>query len=437
MHWDACPAGKPPAGTNDMQRAASQIPFRHLPTDVASPHELIEQALHGSGIGLWDWDLVTGQAHYSSLNTELLGYAEGELGDTFEQQAAKIHPDDARAMQERVAAHLRNETPVYRAEFRVLRKDGTYAWFESRGLVVERSPAGEPLRMIGTHLDISDRKANEQLRRDLEAALRRNQDDLEAMVRQQTRRLEDAVDTAEMGNRAKNVFLAKMSEQLQTPLDVVARVTAGLCAGAFGVVPDHLREPLTQIQQSSRQLSEVVTRLLDVRSIETDSLEVFPTQVNLRHVLEEQCEQMALQAQQKGVDLRVVICDETLVVFADRARLAQVVRELLSNAIRFTEHGWIQVRTKTYEGTALIEVQDTGVGIPPERQPTLFQAFQSIADQPPSLRRGLGLGLPIARAIVDAMAGTIGVSSKVGRGSRFWFTVPLATSAQTISSTLH
>lgn len=421
-----------------MLPAASQSPVHHhRPTDVASPHEQIEQALHGSGIGLWDWDLVTGKAHYSSLNPELLGYEQGELGDTFEQQAAKIHPDDARAMQERVAAHLRNETPAYRAEFRVQRKDGTYAWFESRGMVVERSNSGEPLRMIGTHVDISDRKANEQLRRDLETALRRNQHDLEAMVRLQTRRLEEAADAAEMGNRAKNVFLAKMSEELPTPLDVVAKVAEGLCGGAFGVVPDHLREPLGRIRQATRQLSEVVKRLLDVRSIETDSLEVFPTPVNLRHVLDEQCEQMALQAQQKGVDLRVVVCDETLVVFADRARLAQVVRELLANAIRCTEHGWIQVRTRTYEGTALIEVQDTGVGIPPERQPTLFQAFQSISEGPPSLRRGLGLGLPIARAIVDAMAGTIGVSSKVGRGSRFWFTVPLATSAQTISSTLH
>jgi hypothetical protein len=423
---------------NHMQRAASQTPGHdHRPTDVASPHEQIEQALHGSGIGLWDWDLVTGQAHYSSLNAKMLGYDDGELGDTFEEQAAKIHPDDARAMQERVAAHLRNETPVYRAEFRVLRKDGTYAWFESRGMVVERSPAGEPLRMVGTHVDISFRKANEQLRRDLEAALRRNQDDLEAMVRQQTQWLEEAVDAAEMGNRAKNVFLAKMSDELQTPLDTVATVVAGLGAGTFGPLPDHLREPLARIEQASRQLSDVVKRLLDVRSIETDSLEVFPTQVNLRHVLEEQCELVAMQAEQKGIDMRVVICDETLVVFADRARLAQVVRELLTNAIRFTERGWIQVRTKTYEGTALIEVQDTGVGIAPERQPTLFRAFQSISDQPPSLRRGLGLGLPIARAIVEAMAGTIGVSSKVGHGSRFWFTVPLATSAQTISLTRH
>ena len=105
--------------------------------------------------------------------------------------------------------------------------------------------------------------------------------------------------------------------------------------------------------------------------------------------------------------------------------------------IKFTNRGHIQVRTRTFEGTALIEVQDTGKGIAPERQPTLFHAFRSIADQPLSLQRGLGLGLSICRAIVDGMFGTIGVSSKVGRGSRFWFTVPLAASAQTVSPTRH
>lgn len=419
------------------QRVTLQPPETRRPTDVSAPNEQIEQALHGSGIGLWDWDLVTGKAGYSGLNNRLLGYEAGELGDSFEEQAARIHPDDARAMRDKVAQHLRNETPVYRAEFRVQRKDGTYAWFESRGMVVERSPDGEPLRMIGTHVDISDRKANEQLRRDLEAALRHNQADLEAMVRQQTLKLEQAADAAEMGRRAKNVFLAKIGDELREPLDAVTSLATGLASGAYGDVPDTLREPLSRLQRAGRQLSDSVKRLLDVRSIETNTLEVFPTEVNLRHVLEEQCEEIAVEAQRKGIAVRVVSCDETLVVFADRARLAQVVRELLSNAVRFTEQGYVQVRARTFDGTVLVEVQDTGAGIPPERQPTLFHAFQAMSDQPPSLRRGLGLGLPISRALIDAMAGTIGVSSKVGHGSRFWFTLPLAASAQKISSTRH
>jgi PAS domain S-box-containing protein len=414
--------------------AATEIPGR---TSVSATCAEIEEALTGSGIGLWDWDLVSGRAGYSPLNSRMLGYGAGELGETFAEQAAKIHPDDARAMRTNVDQHLRGETASYRAEFRVLRKDGTYAWFESRGMVVEHGPNGEPVRMIGTHIDISDRKTNEQLRRDLEAALRRNRDELEAMVRQQTQKLVDAADAAELGHRAKNALLANLGEEFRAPLDVVTGASARLLAGHGGAVPPDVREALQGIQRAARQLSDSLQRLLDVRSIETNGLEQCPTQVNLRHVLEEQCEEVENDALERGIDLRTVICDEDLVVFADRARLAQVVRELLHNAIKFTNDGHIQVRTKTFEGTALIEVQDTGNGIPPERQPTLFHAFRSVEDRPRSLQRGLGLGLSICRAIVDGMFGTIGVSSKVGRGSRFWFTVPLAASAQTVSSTRH
>ncbi len=419
------------------QTAVRTSTERRRLTDIAASSEQIEQALHASGIALWDWDLVTGVSGHSRLNAQLLGYEDDELGHTYDAHAALIHPDDVSHMQDSVARHLGGETPDYRAEFRVRRKDGTYAWFESRGQVVERGPAGEPLRMVGTHVDVSDRKANEQLRRDLELALRRNQTELEALVRQQTLKLEEAVNAADQGNRAKNVFLAHMSDALRTPLDALTGVIGEIAAGTHGTVPGQLREPLERMQQSGRELTETVKRLLDVRSIETDSLEVFPTQVNLRRVLEEQCEAAALDAETKGIDLRTVICDESLVVFADRARLSQVIRELLRNAIRFTDQGHIQVRARTFAGTALVEVQDTGIGIPPERQPTLFHAFQTISDQPRSLRRGLGLGLPISRALVDAMAGTIGVVSKVGRGSRVWFTVPLAASAQTISGTQH
>jgi PAS domain S-box-containing protein len=400
--------------------------------------EQIEQALDGSGVGLWDWNILSGRSTHSRINNRILGFDDSEdLGQTFEELTARIHPDDAKEMRAKVDRHLRGETPVYQAEFRVLRRDGSFAWLESRGVVVERGPRGEPLRMIGIQIDISDRKANEQLRHELELALRRNQDELEQLVRLQTQKLIEKANEAEQGSRAKNVLLAKLGQELRNPLDVLDDCCARLLDGTMGPLPPQAREQLGIISRSAAQLSESVTRLLDVSSIETNSLEICATPVNLRHVLQEEWEAMQARADARGLDLRALCCDEDLVVFADRARLAQVVRELLTNAIRFTDQGHVQVRARALEGAVLVEVQDTGPGIPPERQATLFHAFQPISDGHQTVRRGLGLGLAISRALIDAMAGSMGVCSRVGHGSRFWFTVPLAASAQRVSSTRH
>jgi PAS domain S-box-containing protein len=405
---------------------------------IADHREQIEQALEGSGVSLWDWDIPSGRSSSSRLINRILGYDDGEdLGRTFEELTAHLHPEDARAMRAEVARYLRGEIAAYRTEFRVLRKDGSYAWLESRGVVVERGPQGEPLRMIGFHVDITDRKANEQLRRDLEQALRRNQDELEELVRLQTQKLIETAEKAEQGNRAKNVLLARLGQELRGPLEVLANSCARLLDASTSELPPQLRMEVNLVSRSASQLSESVARLLDVSSIETNTLEVCATPVNLRHVLQEECEAMQAEAEARGLDLKALSCAEDVVVFADRARLAQVVRELLRNAIRFTERGSVQVRARVLEGAVLVEVQDTGIGIAPERQATLFRAFQPTADDQQLLRQGLGLGLSISRAVVDAMAGTMGVCSKVGHGSRFWFTLPLAASAQKVSSTRH
>ena len=404
----------------------------------AVPRGLIELALDGSGVGLWEWDVVSGRSTHSRMNNRMLGYEDSEpLGNTYAELVARIHPDDAQEMRAKVDRHFRNETPFYQAEFRVLRKDGTFAWLESRGIVVERSLDGQPLRMIGFHLDISDRKANEQLRRDLESALRRNHEELEALVRLQTRKLIETADAAEQGNRAKNVLLAKVGHELRAPLVVVIDSCARLLDGHPGELPPQAREHLELIRQSAQQLSERVERLVDVSRIETNTLEICCTSVNLRHVLQEQCEAMQARALERGLDLRAVSCAEDLVVFADRARLGQVVSELLNNAIKFTDHGYVQVRARVLDGAVMIEVQDTGIGISPERLTTIFHAFQPIADQQPVLREGLGLGLSISRTVIEAMGGSIGVIGKPGHGSRFWFTLPLAASAQRVSATRH
>ncbi len=402
------------------------------------PRNVIEMALQGSGVGIWDWDIASGRSTYTPINKWILGYEDSdELGNTFAELIAKIHPEDALEMRSRVDRYLRGEAPTYAAEFRVLRKDGTFAWFESRGTVVERGPQGEPLRMLGIHLDISDRKANEHLRRELESALRCNQEKLQQLVRLQTSRLVDAADAAEQGNRAKNILLANVGRELGIPLGAVVEACSQLLDGSAGELPAQARDHLERIRQSGRRLSESVGRLLDVSSIESNTLEILATSVDLRHVLEEQCEAMQASAQARGIELRALICSEDLVVFADRARLAQVVRELLSNAIRFTGHGHVQVRARPFEGWVMVEVQDTGVGISPERQATLFHAFQPIAAGQQVLRPGLGLGLSISRALIDAMAGSMGVASRIGRGSRFWFTLPLAASVQRMSPTRH
>lgn len=410
-----------------------------LPTLSTTVHrELIEQALDGSGVGMWDWDIVSGRSSNSRINNRILGYDDSEeLGRTFEELTAHIHPEDAREMRAEVERYLRGETPVYRTEFRVLRKDGGYAWLESRGVVVERGAQGQPLRMIGFHVDITDRKANEQLRRDLEQALQHNQDELQELVRLQTQKLIEKAEEAEQGNRARNVLLKRLGMELRTPLQALTDGCARLIDTAPGALPPQLREEVHRVSRSAQQLSESVSRLLDVSSIKSGTLEICATPVNLRRVLQEQCEAMQPLAEERGLDLRAVSCDEDLVVFADRARLAQVVRELLTNALRFTERGYVQVRARPLEGAVLVEVQDTGAGIAPERQATLFHAFRTVADHHQQLRQGLGLGLAISRALIDAMAGTLGVASKPGHGSRFWFTVPLAASAQKVSSTRH
>lgn len=422
-----------------MAHVPSQATLDGLPHAFATfQRHLIEQALEGSGVGLWDWDIPSGRSHGSRMNNRILGYRDSEdLGQTFDELTAHLHPDDARQMRAEVARYLRGETAVYRTEFRVQRKDGSYVWLESRGVVVERGPQGEPLRMIGIHVDITDRKVNEQLRRDLEKALRRNQDELEELVRLQTRKLIEKADEAERGNRAKNVLLERLGQELRTPLQALTDSCARLLEKMSCELPPQLRDELQRVNRSVQQLSDSVTRLLDVSSIESGTLEVCATPVDLRRVLQEQCEAMQPLAEERGLDLRAVCCDEDLVVFADRARLAQVVRELLANALRFTDRGYVQVRARVLEGAVLVEVQDTGPGIAPERQATLFHAFQPVAERHRQLRQGLGLGLSISRALIDAMAGTMGVASKPGQGSRFWFTLPLAASAQKVSSTRH
>jgi signal transduction histidine kinase len=194
----------------------------------------------------------------------------------------------------------------------------------------------------------------------------------------------------------------------------------------MGELSGQQRKALTIVHRSGEELLVLVRDILDLSAIEAGNLEVKRERVPLRSLLEDLCEAFQAQAEGQGLELRPVICDPGVTVEADRERLAQVVRNLLGNAKKFTDQGYVLARAVHAGDTLRVEVEDSGIGIPASEQHRLFQSFQRVNDPHGRMRAGNGLGLSICKRIAEAMGGQVGVDSVPGRGSRFWFTAPVA-----------
>ena len=347
---------------------------------------------------------LDGQLGYISPGAlRVFGYTPEEMARI--NPADMTHPEDLpgviQAIQELVEKRLPNLPEPLR--YRAQRKDGRWIWVESNPTLV-LGANGAPVETIDIVRDITETKRFEA---ELEQA-----------------RLE-----AEAAAAAKSAFLANMSHELRTPLTSI--IGFSRLMHERGDLPAEAQQHAKRIYGASEALLSIINDVLDLSKLEAGQAELEIQPFSLRQLAEEATGLLAIQAEAKGLELRLELDPATPeLIDGDVARLRQVLLNLLSNAVKFTPQGSVEVKTSwrpLKTGPLLkVEVTDTGPGIAPQTISRLFERFTQAEVSINRTHGGTGLGLPISKAIVELMGGRIGAESRPGEGSTFWFEVPAA-----------
>lgn len=227
-------------------------------------------------------------------------------------------------------------------------------------------------------------------------------------------------------DRAKTEFLSVISHELRTPLNVVTGYAGMLSEGAFGQLSEGARTAVDQVQGAGERLLDVINDLLDLSRLEAGALELRREPIDYEALVHDVLYEQASRAESIGIDLHREIEASLPAAWADPHRAAQVLENLVSNAIKFSKSGdRVLVRVHVDDEEIVTEVADTGPGIPEEAMPKLFSRFYQVDMSATRLHGGTGLGLAIVKGLVEAMGGRVGCMSQEGQGSTFWFTLPI------------
>ena len=342
-----------------------------------------------------------GYAHFDALSRD--GYAlrswyrnVGEEEGTPLPEIIGIHshfhPEDRAVMIDFLDKVIKGESSKLSRDVRIRRADGNYTWTRVIVLVRNYQPQDNIIEMLCINFDITELKETERM-------------------------LIGAKEKAEEADRLKSAFLANMSHEIRTPLNAIVGFSS-LLEEAEDAEEKHLYA--TIIEENNKLLLQLISDILDLSKIEAGTFDIIPEQVDAQQLCNELLQSMQVRATEQ---VEILLAPELpeLTFTSDKNRLYQVLLNFVTNALKFTSEGSIVIDYRINGNEVRFSVQDTGMGIEPEKQEAIFTRFVKLNN----FIAGTGLGLPICQSIVTQLGGKIGVESEPGKGSCFWFTHPI------------
>jgi PAS domain S-box-containing protein len=390
------------------------IAFRDVTAEIQAREEVeaerdrLRLALEAGGMGIWDWLTAAGRLDWSKEVETLYGLVPGSFNGRYETFLGLIHPADRAAVSATIAEAAERGGDDFAVEHRVIRPDGGVRWLAGRGRTY-LDAAGRVARMVGTVVDVTDRKAALAEREALLASEREARAEAEAAL------------------RARDEFLSVAAHELRTPVTGL-RATVELLRrqqerGALD--PDRLERHLTTIDRASRQLADLTTQLLDLSRLGAGQIPVDPRPTDLAAltgtVVEDYRDRL------DGVGLRL-IAEGPCAALADPGRVEQILANLIENARKYSpDGGEVCVSVQPVADAVEVRVQDAGIGLPPGAEERIFALFGRAPNAVARGIEGLGLGLYLCRRLAEAHGGTLHADSPgEGLGSTFTLRLPAA-----------
>lgn len=360
-------------------------------------YRLLEKASH---IGLWEWDIPTGDVFWSDLVPQLFGQQSKNVETSFDHFIQSVHPDDREIVLQKINESLQKGTE-YNIEHRTIWPDGSIHWLGGQGNTF-RDENDNPILMMGVVQDITARKQ------------------IEIDLRQ-------AKDKAESGAKAKSNFLSNMSHEIRTPMNsILGYIQLSL---ENQDLPEKVQQYLEIAKTSATSLLTIIDDILDISRLESGKILIDSRLFYLPKLLQQTVEMFDLQRLDKQLRLKVLIPEELEVCCSgDDLRIKQVLINLVGNAIKFTENGEITVSVnRKSDGDIHFSIQDTGIGMTNGQLQYIFEPFTQADSSTIRKFGGTGLGTTISRQLVEMMGGKIWAESQLGVGSTFHFVLPLVT----------